>query len=698
MATLTTGDWQRIGYYNIYNTSTHVTYISLNARINSIDYSNRTAVVGTLLNLDNNSYAYTTDGISAGMTGCTNIAWGRTTFGTGTNTTLLQGGFTVSYDDNGNASCNVQCWVNQTFGGNLSMQTVGCSLQNIGAKVTHTPSQPSINTWPNNSPNITAGVQCYIHCNQGSDSAIRHDVYYTIGSKTEYIKYDFQTNCAWTPSVELCSLFPNATSMSGTVYLKSFVNGSLIGTKSCPFVLSVPSYTPSISIKSITETNSNVSAIVSNETIQGLSTKQVTVSAGTSYYASISGVWCNGVQLSYSNGVYVGTLSNMQTGTYSCSVKDSRGKTNSTASSQTFNYYSKPSITGSASRTSQTGSNGSLTVSGTYSQIKSNTVTVTIARVSGSTDTSTYTGSNSFSKTLSYSDLVYTQEFSWNLTVKDRFNQTTTSTVKLGMGQYALWLGKTGAKTSGDLTVGGNENISGALTVGGKLNANSDISASGLISSSLMVGSSWDFDWLNTGVLLGNNVTNAPFNWSLVISGGTRGTRAQVAYDLWNNNPPKTRYQASGNWSSWKQVNTKNTNSIYRVAEGFANEAVSQNSTITRHRFTEAYTYDSNYFSVVASDKYYYLKCNKSARYIVIMNIKFANVSGTYLSACGITDNNGNATWDLDRCDEFTTIYSGIHSATWMPYITASAPIYYTASSGVTRNVEHCYMMILAVG
>lgn len=567
MATLTTGDWQRIGYYNIYNTSTHVTYISLNARINSIDYSNRTAVVGTLLNLDNNSYAYTTDGISAGMTGCTNISWGRTTFGTGTNTTLLQGSFTVSYDDNGNASCNVQCWVNQTFGGNLSMQTVGCSLQNIGAKEkTYTAATPSINTWPNNSPNVTAGNTITIHTNN-TDGDERFTVRYAFGSASGTIGTNVQYNCQWTVPTSLCQYFASANTGTGSIYLDTYVGSKLIGTKSCSMIISVPSYTPSISIKSITETNSNVSAIVSNETIQGLSTKQVTVSAGTSYYASISGVWCNGVQLSYSNGVYVGTLSNMQTGTYSCSVKDSRGKTNSTASSQTFNYYSRPSITGSASRTSQTGSDGSLTVSGTYSQIKSNTVTVTIARVGGSTDTSTYTGGNSFSKTLSYSDLVYTQEFSWNLTVKDRFNQTTTSTVKLGMGQYALWLGKTGAKTSGDLTVGGNESVSGSLTVGGNesvsggltvggtLNANGDISASGLISSTKMYGDSGSIDLnnLRTGNVLCYNPSNGPYtDWWFVCSGGTIGTQVQVAFNLWNNDTPYIRRCAGGTWSSWE--------------------------------------------------------------------------------------------------------------------------------------------------
>lgn len=449
MATLTTGDWQRIGYYAIRSTSNYTTYVSFNARMNSVDKSARTGVVGTLLNIDVvGSGWYATDSLSAGMTGCTNANWGYHKFTAGTNTTILQGSFGITYDDAGNSSFNIQCWLSQTFGGNLSMQTVGCSAANIGAKVTHTASQPSINTSPNNSPNITAGQQCYIHCNQGSDSAIRHDVYYTIGSKTEYIKYDFQTNCTWTPSTDLCSLFPNANSMSGTIYLKSFVNGSLIGTKSCPFVLSVPSYTPSISINSVEETNSNVSAITSTETIQSLSSKTVTVSAGASYSASISGVWCNGVQLSYSNGKYVGTLSNMQTGTYSCSVQDSRGKTNSTSTSQTFYYYSPPTATASASRTSSTGSNGSISVTGTYTQIKSNTLKVTIIRDdSKQTDTATYTEGTSFSTIISYTDLLYTNTFSWSITIVDKFNQSITLSTHLGLGEYALWIGKKSIKS-----------------------------------------------------------------------------------------------------------------------------------------------------------------------------------------------------------------------------------------------------------
>ena len=699
MASITTGDWQRIGYWQIGQTSYNTIYVSLNAKVTSQDVANNRSTVATLLNIDViGSGSYNTDSVKAGLTGGSDISWGYTTITNGK--TLIQGSYTVNHNSDGTASTTIGCWVTQTFGGSLSWGDATVSLPTIPRA-----SQPSINTWPGNSPNITAGTACTIHMNRASTS-FTHKVTYSIGSASGTIASSGVTdNVSWTPPTSLCAQFPNATSKSGTITVTTYNGSTEIGSKSCTFNLSIPSNSnPTLSSQSVTEQNSKVSAKGSSITIQQISSKKVSVVPSAKYSASISKVVCNGVTLANSGGTYSTILTNLSTGTFTFTVTDSRGLTGSVTVNTTYYSYNKPQITsGSLTRTEQTSSTGSLNVGGTYSTILSNTVTMNYERkVNGTSEGSSSvtptlaSGNVSFSK--SYTDLHYTNSYQVVITITDLFGEVASATINLGQGQYALWLGKTGAKTSGDLTVGGNENISGALTVGGKLNANSDISASGLISSSLMVGSSWDFDWLNTGVLFGIFTKNAPFDCSLVISGGDGGTRTQVAYDLWNGSPPKTRYLANGNWSSWNQVKTKTTNSIFRVAEAFAHDAVSQNSTITRHRFTEAYTYDSDYFSVVASDNYYYLKCNKSARYIVLMNIKFTNVSGTYMSACGFTDDNGNATWDLERCDEFTTILSGIHSATWFPFITAGAPIYYTAASGVTRNVEHCYMMILAIG
>ena len=51
--------------------------------------------------------------------------------------------------------------------------------------------------------------------------------------------------------------------------------------------------------------------------------------------------------------------------------------------------------------------------------------------------------------------------------------------------------------------------------------------------------------------------TNLPSNdWWLVMSGGINGTTIQVAYSLWNNQVPKTRYCAGGTWSAWANLKT----------------------------------------------------------------------------------------------------------------------------------------------
>lgn len=367
-------------------------------------------------------------------------------------TTVVTGGYEQGHDANGYSSPYISGCA--TFGGTgKGTGTFGATvnLPRITPKsstVTYTPSQPSINTYPNNSPNITAGQQCYIHCNQTS-SDIRHNCYYTIGNKTEYIKYDFQTNTAWTPSTDLCAQFPNFTTGSGTIYLQSYVNGSLIGTKSCNFILALPSgVTPDITINSITEQNSNVSSITTNETIQSLSSKKVTVTASAKWYASISNVWCNGVQLSsIGNNQFQGTLSNMQTGNYSVSVRDSRGYTNSTTRSQNYYNYSYPTLSGSAARNGPTDFNGALTVSGTYSAIKSNTVKMTVTRNGTAQTISPTISDGSISLTQSYTDLDYVATFLFVVTITDSFNQSKTINISLSLGEYALWIGKNSIDT-----------------------------------------------------------------------------------------------------------------------------------------------------------------------------------------------------------------------------------------------------------
>lgn len=435
------GNWQAIASHATGFVGMHTAVIYARIDWQSQD-ANKSAVL-TKLEIQGSSYSH--DQVTSfTLTG--SGGWSGDWSASSTST-VASGGWEQSHDSNG--YCSVYIGACATFGG------TGKGTGQFGATVdlpritpkesakTYTPATPSINTYPNNSPNVTAGNTITIHTNN-TDDAERFTLRYTFGSLSGTIGSNIHYNTTFNVPTNWCAQFKTSTSGSGTIYCDTYVNGSLIGTRSCQIIVSVPSGAePGISISSIEEQNSNVKSITSTETIQSLSSKKVTVTISTKYDSYVSGVWCNGVQLSGSGSAYSGTLSNMQTGTYSVSVKDSRGYTSSTSSKQDFYYYNKPSIKGSASRTSQTSATGSLTVTGTYSQIKSNTATVTITRVSpSSTTTQTYTGGSSFTKTVSYTDLSYTTEFTWTLTVKDRFNQTDSVSYKLGMGQYALWLGR----------------------------------------------------------------------------------------------------------------------------------------------------------------------------------------------------------------------------------------------------------------
>lgn len=64
-----------------------------------------------------------------------------------------------------------------------------------------------------------------------------------------------------------------------------------------------------------------------------------------------------------------------------------------------------------------------------------------------------------------------------------------------------------------------------------------------------------DLNSFFTGVGLFQNTTNAPSSdWWLIISGGTHGTVTQIAFDLFNTHPPKTRKCAGGTWYDWNDL------------------------------------------------------------------------------------------------------------------------------------------------
>ena len=410
----------------------------IRAEETSVDTANNRSYVSVAISIFCSSgYSFSASNSGSGLTGTTDTSFGYRTYSDG-ETTLASGGFWVAHNDNGEAAAHIFYWGSTTFGN-------GCSgdfwlpLTTIARA-----SQPSINTYPNNSPNITAGTACMIHMNKKANYT--HKVSYWFGNKKGTIATGVVDNCSWTPPTSLLDQIPNAQTGAGTITVETYNGNTKIGDGSCGFTLFLPSdASPSAGELTITENNANVKSKGNDITVQQISNKTVKVSVTPKYYASISSVTLNGANMTLNNGEYTATVGNLNDGKFTVNVKDSRGLTASKAVEQKFYSYSRPQITGaSLKRVSETEANGELKIDGKYSTTLNNTLKVEIMR----NDASYYTvleatlsdGNMSASKT--YDDLYYTASWSVDIRLTDGFGETANTTVRLGVGQYAVAIGK----------------------------------------------------------------------------------------------------------------------------------------------------------------------------------------------------------------------------------------------------------------
>ena len=409
-------------------------------------------------------YSFTSDGISCGITGSADRSYGRTTWSG--ETTIATGSFWVNHDNNGEAAAHIFYWGNTNYGN-------GCSGDFwLGLTTIARASQPSINTWPNNSPDITAGVACTIHMNKHAN--FTHKVSYSFGKKSGVIATGVVDNCSWTPPTSLLDQISTATVGYGGISVETYSGSTKIGdTKTCNFNLHIPSNSnPTIGAITLTEQHAGVKTKNANVTVQQISKKLVSVPVSAKYSASIKTVTCDGVTLSNNNGTYTGYISNKSNGTYKVTTTDSRGLQSSNTVTQTFYEYAKPFITATLKRESETSAKGTLSVNGSYSTILSNTLSMTIQRNDESSTTvspSLSNGSISYSK--SYTDLNYVQSFTIKVKVTDGFGESVEVTAVLGVGQYALWMGKYNVKVGGKLNVGSDLTVGGAISASGKISA-----------------------------------------------------------------------------------------------------------------------------------------------------------------------------------------------------------------------------------
>lgn len=402
----------------------------------TVDIANNRSYISTELWILGSSYsAYNVDCNVTGGGGYTNShltanGWVK----------LVSGGFWAPHNADGTGSATVGSYYSSGYG-NMPYGEFTLTLSNIPRA-----SQPSINTWPNNSPDITAGLACTIHMNKHAN--FTHKVSYSFGKKSGVIATGVVDNCSWTPPTSLLDQIANATVGYGGISVETYSGSTKIGdTKTCNFNLHVPSdANPTVGTITLTEQHEGVKAKNGNVTVQQISKKLVSVPVTAKYSTSIKSVVCDGVTLTNTNGTYTGYVSNKSNGTYTVTATDNRGLKSTDTVKQTYYAYSKPYVTASLKRESETSQNGTLSASGTYSTILSNTVSMSIKRNDESSATSvTPTLSNgniSFRK--AYTDLYYTLSFSIAVTVTDSFGESMSATAYLGVGQYAFAMIKQG--------------------------------------------------------------------------------------------------------------------------------------------------------------------------------------------------------------------------------------------------------------
>ena len=427
-----------------------------------VDVANNRSYISTELWILGSSYsAYNVDCNVTGGGGYTNShltanGWVK----------LVSGGFWAPHNADGTGSATVGSYYSSGYG-NMPYGEFTLTLSTIPRA-----SQPSINTYPNNSPDITAEVACTIHMNKQAN--FTHKVSYSFGKKSGVIATGVIDNCSWTPPTSLLDQIGTATVGYGGISVETYSGSTKIGdTKTCNFNLHIPSNSePTVGTITLTEQHAGVKAKNANVTVQQISKKLVSVPVSAKYSASIKTVTCEGVTLSNNNGTYTGYISNKSNGTYKITAIDSRGLKSSNSVTQTFYEYAKPFITATLKRESETSAKGTLSVNGSYSTILSNTLSMTIQRNDESSTTvspSLSNGSISYSK--SYTDLNYVQSFTIKVKVTDGFGESVEVTAVLGVGQYALWMGKYNVKVGGKLNVGSDLTVGGAISASGKISA-----------------------------------------------------------------------------------------------------------------------------------------------------------------------------------------------------------------------------------
>lgn len=201
-----------------------------------------------------------------------------------------------------------------------------------------------------------------------SSSSFTHTLVWSFGNASGTIaNRTGSTSVGWNTPSELFAQIPNATSGWGTVTCYTYSGDTLIGTSSCRFNAYVVNSNPSVSV-SVVDTNSTTKNLTGNENIliKSFSNAKVTVSASARNYASIKSYSIKSGDGKSSTSSSV-TFNNIESGSFTVVVTDSRGFQTTVTVTKTIKNYIKLALSEvNVKRESSTSSKVYLSVKGQY--------------------------------------------------------------------------------------------------------------------------------------------------------------------------------------------------------------------------------------------------------------------------------------------------------------------------------------------
>lgn len=348
-----------------------------------------------------------------------------------TGTVVASGELAIGHDTNGSKSFSAyaECAIYVT--GVNCKGSGSWSLPDIGRA-----SQPSLNTWPNNSPDFNIGDTIVVHMNRKS-TVFTHTVVLKLGSYSYTIGTGVTDNIILDTDRIASNLYaqmPNSNSMTGEIAVTTYSGSTVIGTSSCAIIAHVVNSNPTLDA-SYEDSNSATVAITGDNQyiIRNNSTLKISVSNAQALNSAtlktltavVNGNAYTGTLKGSTGVINVGVVNVSYDTEVTVKIVDSRGNVGQKKITVLVYDWSLPSAIIKLNRKSNYYSESVLNVNANYASIGGKN-TVTIRYRTKKVSDSSY---GSYATIQNNTDTNFTadNEYEWNVQVEvsDRIGKTT---------------------------------------------------------------------------------------------------------------------------------------------------------------------------------------------------------------------------------------------------------------------------------